>query len=110
MAGSINFVLGTDAQILALTPESENWIDRAFYYPSDKNYFYQALNDEMKKYGEGDNESIGEGIRLNEKIIGGVKTLIEENDTLDIPENWDYNTFKLDIDGVINCSGQINIL
>lgn len=104
----VEFKYGTEAQILALTPTDSNWIDRAFYYPDDKDYFFQVLNGIMKKYGSGENATLG--IKLNGRGIGGVKTLIETNDILDIPENWDYNTFFLDIDGLIEVEGQINIM
>lgn len=111
MGEPIKFRYGTEAEILTLTPASENWFNRAFYYPSDKSYFYQAVDGVMKKYGDGeDNEFFGYGILLNDKVIGGVKSLIETNDVLEIPENYDYNTFKLDVEGIINCEGQINIM
>jgi len=42
---------GTEAQILALLNTSPLWIDLAFYYPSDKAYFYQIQNGVMKKIG-----------------------------------------------------------
>jgi len=105
---NVYFKYGTEAQILALTPASSSWVERAFYYPSDKTYFYQALNGVMKKYASGEGSSVG--IKLNGRSIGGVKSLIELNDTLEIPENWNYNTFSLDVDGVINMDGQINMI
>lgn len=53
----------------------------------------------------------GEGIRLNNRTIGGVKYFIENNDTLDIPKYWQYNVVgKVDIDGLVNNDGQINLL
>jgi len=104
------FYYGTESQILALTPSSSQWIDRSFYYPIDKTYFYQAFNGTMKKYGGGDVSLTGIGILLNGKVLGGIKTKIEETDTLEIPENYDYNTFSLIIAGIINCNGQINIV
>lgn len=102
------FVYGTEAQILALTEESPDWIDQAFYYPNDQTYFYQVFNDEMKRYGGG--EGSGTGIRLNDAVLGGVKRLIEYDDILEIPEHHDYNTFDLTVDGIINCDGQINLI
>lgn len=110
MGAAIKYKYGTEAQILALTTDSAGWVDRAFYYPEDKNYFYQALNGEMKVYGAGNVSIVGLGITLNEKIIGGVKTLIEQDDILNIPENWDYNTKTLTVAGEINCYGDINIM
>jgi hypothetical protein len=54
----------------------------------------------------------GVGIKLNGQVIGGVKSLIEENEILDIPSFWEYNIFFLDIDGRIDidANGSINIL
>lgn len=51
----------------------------------------------------------GIGITLNGKVIGGVKRLIEEDDTLVIPEHWDYNIKSLTVDGEIINDGQILI-
>lgn len=105
---ALNFIYGTEAQILALTPLSEEWIEQAFYYPNDQTYFFQVFEGERKRYGGG--EGSGTGIRLNDAVLGGVKTLIEDNDILEIPDYHDYNTFDLTVDGVINCDGQINML
>lgn len=105
------FITGTEAQILALTTSSPYWYEYGFYFPTDKSYFYQAREGVMVKYGDGgDDEYFGCGILLNDKVIGGVKTLIESDDVLYIPENWDYNTFKLDIEGTVTCDGRINIM
>jgi hypothetical protein len=109
MATAVKFIYGTEAQILALTSESELWIDRAFYYPSDKDYFYQLLNGEMKLYGIGTAAAVGIGITLNDKVIGGVKSRIESEDVLTIPEFYEYNVFSLNIEGVINNNGIIHI-
>lgn len=108
MADIPTFKFGTEAEILALPITSISWVNRAFYYPDDKDYFFQALDGIMKKFAGG--ESIGAGIKLNDQVIGGVKTLIEINDILDIPENWDYNTFTLNVEGIINCTGKINMI
>lgn len=53
----------------------------------------------------------GIGIKLNGQVIGGVKRVIESNNTLDIPEFWQYNIrgLTLDVDGVIENNGEINI-
>lgn len=105
------FISATDAQILAYNPSSPEWVEYGFYYPTDKAYFYQALDGVMKKYGDGDDdEDWGTGVTLNDKSIGGVKTLIESVDVLNIPENYDYNIFVLNVEGIINCEGQINLL
>lgn len=110
MAGLVKYVYGTEAQILALIPTDSNWYERGFYYPSDKTYFYQAVEGVMKKYGDTPTLSIGIGVTLNEKVIGGVKVLIENEDILTIPDYYDYNTFTFNIAGIVNCSGQINML
>lgn len=110
MANVVKFFESTEAEILALTSASDNWVEKAFYYPTDKNYFYRITSGVMTKYGDGDTASIGIGITLNGKVIGGVKTLIEQTDTLQIPENWDYNVIKdLTIEGEVFCEGEINI-
>lgn len=109
MGTTLKFKYGTDSQILALTPASENWVERAFYYPDDKNYFYQVVNGEMKRYGAGTPSLISEGVTINDKTIGGVKTYIESGDILNIPDKYDYNTYKLSSEGTINCYGNINI-
>jgi hypothetical protein len=53
MGATVNpkFKFGTEVQILALTSASPQWTDLAFYYPSDKAYFYQVQNGVMKKIG-----------------------------------------------------------
>jgi hypothetical protein len=111
MGNLVKYVYGTEAQILALTPADSHWYDKGFYYPSDKNYFFQALDGVMKKYGDGDPAVTGGiGVMLNDKVIGGIKIYLESPDILTIPEYFDYTTFFLHIDGSINCNGQINIM
>jgi len=112
MAEFVKYVYGTEAQILSLLPDNPNWIEKAFYYPSDKTYFYQLVNGTMKKYGAGTSVETGSGIgiTLNGAVIGGVKSLIEEEDILDIPEYYEYNIYDLDVDGIINCDGVINTI
>jgi len=107
MADIPKFIYGTEAQIVSLLPTDAKWVNRAFYYPGDADYFYQALDGVMKKFAGG--SSIGLGIRLNEQIIGGVKSYIEENDILTIPILWDYNTYSLTNKGTIDNQGTINI-
>ena len=102
----------TEAQILTLTSSSTLWFEYAFYYPSDSNggnYFYRLENGVMVKKGGGAGIG-GIGITLNGLVIGGAKSLIEENDLLNIPENWEYDAKRLNVKGVINCFGEINIL
>ena len=100
----------SEAKILALTPTSEYWKEQAFYYPDDKSYFYQVRNGVMKRYGGGDIDLIGTGVKLNGLVLGSQKTLVESYDLLYIPELHDYNTFSLSIEGEINNCGQINIM
>jgi hypothetical protein len=53
----------------------------------------------------------GIGIKLNGQVIGGVKRFIEVNDLLDIPEFWQYNIVgDLDVDGLIDNKGEINLI
>ena len=52
MADALKFIYGTEAQILALTPDSEYSFEKGFYYQSDKTYFYQAVGTVLKKYGD----------------------------------------------------------
>ena len=52
----------------------------------------------------------GNGITLNGKVIGGVKRLIEEDDILNIPLNWEYNCMVLNVEGEIINDGEINII
>jgi hypothetical protein len=110
VADLVKYFEGTEAQILALTPASENWVELAFYYPSDQDYFYRVVDGEMKKYGSGESAVSGVGVTLNNKVIGGVKSLIEQNDILDIPENYEYNIHNLEAQGIVNCNGTINIM
>ena len=107
MADLVKYIYGTEVQILALTVADTLFIEKAFYYPSDKDYFYQLVDSAFKKYGSGD--SAGVGVTLNDKIIGGVKSFIESDETLSIPEYYEYNLHKLTVDGMINCYGTINI-
>jgi len=102
----------SESQILALSETDDLWFEKAFYYPNDyprKSYFYRILDGEL--YQIGSKESGGVlGIKLNGSVIGGIKTLIQEDEVLEIPENYDYNTYALDVSGIINCAGQINIM
>lgn len=51
------------------------------------------------------------GITLNDKYISGVKSLIELDDVLNIPENYQYNVVgNLTIDGEINGGGVVNLI
>lgn len=112
MANALKYFYGTEAQILALTPTSANWIELAFYYPTDKDYFYQALNGVMKKYCSSNSTSTetgGKGVFLNGAVIGGVKEKINEDETLEISEDFAYNTYFLETSGIINNLGTINI-
>ena len=109
MANLVKFTDGTEAQILALTPADAKWVEKGFYYPSDKSYFYRALNGVMVLYGGGDVSVIGVGCTINGKVIGGVKAFIAINEVLNVPEDFNYNTFPMTIDGDVILTGNINI-
>lgn len=94
---------GTEAQILALTPESPLWKELAYFIATDKNYYYQIINNEMKPYGNGG----GVGIMLNGSVIGGVKSVLSQNDSLIIPKDWEYNSHRLINNGTIANYGTI---
>ena len=42
--------------------------------------------------------------------LSGTKTSIKATETLDIPVDFDYNTFKLDVEGTVNLDGTINFI
>ena len=105
----------SDSEILALTSSSPLWIETAFYYPNDYprlSYFYRLLDGEMYQIGKEDEQTAigGVGVMINNNVIGGVKRVIEENETLTIPEHYEYNVHSLDNYGTINNSGQIILL
>jgi hypothetical protein len=54
--------------------------------------------------------TLGIGITLNGRVIGGVKRLIQTGEILDIPLYWEYNVTRLEVDGNIQLDGTINIL
>ena len=112
MVKDIEFFDGTEAQILALTSSHPKWIERAFYYPSDKDYFYQVLGGRMRPFGKIGSEgtNAGVGVKINGQVMGGVKTAIADTDTVTIPTDYDYNTFALSVAGAINCDGGIHII
>lgn len=110
MENLVRFYNNTEAKILALMPNDPQWVDFAFYYPSDKSYFYRIVNGVIVQYGAGDVSIVGAGITLNEKVIGGVKRLIEIDDILNIPKNWEYNPMKLAVSGTITNNGTINVI
>ena len=109
MATTIRFIYGTEAQILALTADSTNWVEQAFYYPDDKPYFFQIRNGVMKKYS-GDSTLSGVGCRINGQVIGGVKQWIRGDEVLNIPADWEYNVTVLKVNGTIVCDGIINMI
>jgi len=57
-------------------------------------------------------EFTGIGIKINGRVIGGVKKLIELTDILTIPIYYEYNVFasSLDVDGLIENEGEINYI
>lgn len=50
------------------------------------------------------------GVTMNGKIIGGIPTKIPVKQTLHIPQDFEFNATKLNVDGDINCDGEINML
>lgn len=106
----------TDENILALTPVDPNWEELAIYWPRGKDYFYRIEGGVLIAIGKASStsidtgEGIGTGITLNGKVIGGVKSLIEENELLRIPLDWEYNAYRLCTRGIISNFGQINIM
>ena len=102
---------GTDQAILALTPTQDKWKELALYFPLGEEYFYQAVDGVMQPIGKGavTGESVGVGVKINGKVVGGVKTYIEEIDILDIPTFFDYNTYRLQIAGLVRTNGTIRI-
>ena len=108
MAVGVKYVSSkSEQEILNLVDTDELWFDQGFYYPNDtptKPYYYRLVNGVMVKYN-----SSGIGVTLNGSVIGGVKSLIEAEDILEIPVNYEYNLVNLQVDGIINCDGEINI-
>ena len=110
MANRVEFTFGTDEQIQALTPSDPLWIELGFYYPADKTWFYQIVGGVLRKYGGGETSEIGVGATINDKVIGAIKTRILNDEVLKVPENYDYNTFFLDMEGSASIEGNINIM
>ena len=104
MGNAVKYFYGTDEQILALTSESANWHERAFYYPSNRLYFYQIVDGVMAR------RATGRGVTVNNEVIGGIKRNINEDELLYIPEDYEYNALRLNIDGACECLGIINII
>lgn len=106
----------TDEKILALTPVDPNWKELAIYWPRGKDYFYRIVDGVLIAIGKNSStaidtgDGIGAGITLNGKVIGGVKSLIAENELLHIPADWEYNAFNLCVRGNITTFGSINIM
>ena len=104
MANLVEYFFNTEAAILALTPTDEEWVNMAFYYPNDKEYYYRIIDGIMQR------STAGIGVKVNGFLISGSKQKILGNETLEVPEGFEYNTHRLDVDGIINCDGEINIL
>ena len=109
----------TEAKILQLKAGDAQWVERAFYYPSDVDeVFYQVINGRMRKFYCSDSTITNTGttanieyigILLNEKGYSGFKMLIEDDDILYIPEYYEYNGNYLSINGIVDCEGIISI-
>ena len=114
----IKFKESSEQNILNLKIGDTQWVERAFYYPSDKdNIFYQVINGRMRKFdctlgsGTSTSETAQEaiGILLNSKMYSGYKMNIIESDILFIPEDYEYHGNYLTINGLVNCEGIISI-
>lgn len=102
----------SEIEILALLPSDDKWYDKGFYYPNDiptKTYYYRVVNGVMTQYAAGNTNTVAIGCTINEKVIGGVKPFIAVDEVLVVPEDFDYNTFPMKVDGDIILAGNINI-
>ncbi|MDD3686736.1 MAG: hypothetical protein PHE56_08210 [Bacteroidales bacterium] len=50
------------------------------------------------------------GVKLDEKYLAGIKYVIEDGETLNIPEYYEYDCTELIVDGDIECDGEIVII
>lgn len=109
---AVKFYLSTESEILALDTNSSKWVNLAFYYPNDKDYFYQALNGVMRPIGKNGSLGIstGEGVTINGKVMGGVKTNIKQDELVDVPIDYDYNTFSLSVSGSMLITGGLKLM
>lgn len=112
----IKFKESTEANILLLKQGDNQWIERAFYFPNDKdNIFYQVINGRMRAFdctaSSGGGGVLQEiiGIQLNYKMYSGFKMNISDTDVLYIPQDYEYHGNYLTINGLINCEGIISI-
>lgn len=114
MGAIIKFYDLPEAEIISLNASNPKWVNRAFYYPSDNSgVFYQIYNGVLKTWGGSGSVQPGtggDGITINGKIIGGVKSKIEPDDILNIPLHWEYNVNKLTVLGAVTCYGEINFI
>lgn len=83
---------------------------RYVYYNLDAKVDPLPAGDQYSFTEYGGGATGGEGITLNNKVIGGVKSFIESADVLDIPQYWEYNLYKIDVDGTVLLDGEINII
>lgn len=113
----IKFKESTEASILNLKVGDPQWVERAFYFPSDKdNIFYQVINGRIRAFdctasndnGGGNTQELI-GISLNNKEFHGFKMFIEDSDILNIPQYYEYVGNYLTINGIVNCEGIISI-
>lgn len=112
----VEFFDSTEENILALTPVDPQWKEFGLYWPRNKDYFYRIVNGVLVAIGKTASESVssgegvGIGIKLNGKVIGGVKSTINASETLEIPEDWEYNCYNFAVWGNVTNFGQINIM
>lgn len=58
------------------------------------------------------NFNIGVKLKVgtDEKFLSGTKKYIDTDETLLIPEEYEYDCTELVVDGVVDCDGDINII
>ena len=90
-------------------PDECGW---QFYLVDNEELYLRAPNDWIPISSGGSTPPTMdyEGISLNDKTIGGIKFVIEEEDVLKIPEYWQYNVRNsLTLLGTIYNNGIISI-
>lgn len=107
---SYNAVIQVDS-----LPSDEGAIPLKFYLVDGADVFLRTadswiqLNNETADPGDG-TPADADGITLNDKTIGGVKSRILETDVLRIPEDWQYIVKNsLSLEGTIINDGEIFI-
>ena len=88
----------------------ENIVPLAFYLVNNSDLYLRSSDDWIGLSGSSSTNEL-EGITLNDKTIGGIKELIDTDEVLKIPENWQYNVRNsLTCKGTIYNKGTITII